>query len=287
MRELQQDVCHLLGQAPAYAAALQDPFDYVQQLLAWGAPAGASLDGCVVSAAGEQPVVLDLAVLHAAGCFPHRWEVPLQKAAVQAANRQAAAGGAEAGGRCSAAAAATAAAAPPPPPSQREPPRQRASLGRAGSSAAATATSKVSSRVFSLRDGWWLRPLSVTACDACNSVMSFHGAPEALAAGTGGQLQPLWSFITAHNGSPAGARRVHLPSPASNPALLLRCAADMFEMLAGRPPMAPLDVLEARDVDLDRIVTFRYKQSSNRQLVVGHWPCCLVSVCAPACLQHS
>ena len=100
----------------------EDPFDYIERLLTWGAPAGASLAGCVIqrppAADGCQPASVDLAALHAAGCFPHAWGVPLTAADVEAANtRAAAARAADGAGRSPArppplpAAAAAAAAA--------------------------------------------------------------------------------------------------------------------------------------------------------------------------------
>lgn len=98
--ELRQALAWLLGRgigsagtpdpAPAYDPSMQDPFDYVQPLLSWGAPAGASTAGWVTGESGGRPAVVDLSALHAAGCFPERWQVPLSAAAVRAANAAAA-----------------------------------------------------------------------------------------------------------------------------------------------------------------------------------------------------
>ncbi|EFN51679.1 hypothetical protein CHLNCDRAFT_139911 [Chlorella variabilis] len=80
----------VLGEAPQYNAAHQDAFAYLQQLLQWGAPAGATLGSCIIQDTdgieGGQAKA-DLTVAHAAGCFPHTWAVPLEAAAVQAANK--------------------------------------------------------------------------------------------------------------------------------------------------------------------------------------------------------
>jgi hypothetical protein len=83
---------HLGSEPPQYDRAEQQPHQYIQQLLQWGAPPGASLEGCVTPPTADgQPAAVDLAALHAAGCFPHAWQVPLTAAGVQAANRRMAA----------------------------------------------------------------------------------------------------------------------------------------------------------------------------------------------------
>jgi hypothetical protein len=86
-------VKQLLGsEPPQYNPADQEPHQYIQQLLQWGTPPGASLEGCVTPpTSGRQAAGVDLAALHAAGCFPHAWQVPLTAAGVQAANRRTAA----------------------------------------------------------------------------------------------------------------------------------------------------------------------------------------------------
>jgi hypothetical protein len=77
------------SEPPQYDPAEQEPHQYIQQLLQWGALPGASLEGCVnPPTADGQPAAVDLAALHAAGCFPHAWQVPLTAAGVQAANCQ-------------------------------------------------------------------------------------------------------------------------------------------------------------------------------------------------------
>jgi hypothetical protein len=82
----------LAGEAPDYDPAELEPHQYIQQLLQWGAPPGASLEGCVTrQTADGQLAAVDLAALHAVGCFPHAWQVPLTAAGVQAANRRMAA----------------------------------------------------------------------------------------------------------------------------------------------------------------------------------------------------
>ena len=80
----------ILGEAPAYSPSDTCPLDYVQQLLRWGAPAAASLAGCFVPSEADSSAGVDIAALHAAGCFPHAWPLPLTAAGVQAANREAA-----------------------------------------------------------------------------------------------------------------------------------------------------------------------------------------------------
>jgi hypothetical protein len=76
-----------LGEAPRYDSE-QEPKDYCQQLLQWGMPPGASLAACLVERGGE--LCIDEPAMHAAGCYPHRWTVPLTAAGVQAANKAAA-----------------------------------------------------------------------------------------------------------------------------------------------------------------------------------------------------
>ena len=66
----------------------QDPLDYIEQLLQWGAPAGASLTGCILRDSDVQLASVNVSALHAAGCFPHAWGVPLSLAGVRAANRR-------------------------------------------------------------------------------------------------------------------------------------------------------------------------------------------------------
>ena len=83
--------------APQYKTGDRDPivhpFDYLEQLLGWGArlAAGASLPGCISRETDRQPASIDLAMVHAAGCFPHTWQAPLSLEGVEAANMQTAA----------------------------------------------------------------------------------------------------------------------------------------------------------------------------------------------------
>lgn len=78
-----------------YDRVAEDPFDYLQRLLEWGAPPGAELPRCIEPGSGGRAGVADLRALHAAGCYPHAWPVPLTRAGVQAANEQEAAEAAE------------------------------------------------------------------------------------------------------------------------------------------------------------------------------------------------
>jgi len=78
-----------LGDAPPYNPAEQHPFEFLQQLLAWGTPGGV-LKKCVFSNHQGKTEAL-LHVLHGAGCFPHTWAAPLSKKQVRAANQKVAA----------------------------------------------------------------------------------------------------------------------------------------------------------------------------------------------------
>lgn len=74
-----------------YDYASENPFEYLQQLLEWCAPPGTDLPRCIEPGSADEPGVADVRALHAAGCYPHAWPVPLTRAGVQAANEQAAA----------------------------------------------------------------------------------------------------------------------------------------------------------------------------------------------------
>lgn len=80
----------VLGEAPEYDFKQQQPFDYLQHLLQWGAPAGADLPCCIVPGSGAHAgrMCFDAAAAHAAGCFPHAWRAPLKASQVQQANRK-------------------------------------------------------------------------------------------------------------------------------------------------------------------------------------------------------
>ena len=86
--ELQPALAAVLGEAPAFAAEQQCPFAYLLQLLQWGAPPSARLPRTCILEADDGSRMLDLAAVHAAGCYPEAWPVPLALQAVQATNAQ-------------------------------------------------------------------------------------------------------------------------------------------------------------------------------------------------------
>lgn len=133
--ELQGRLREALGEGPQYRDSEQCPFKFLRELLQWGAPAGADVAGCLTiqDASDGQSGSINLAALHAAGCFPHAWRAPLTAAGVQAANERGA-------------------AEPAPVPAG----------GPAG--APSPGSSRKSGKTWKRADGGWQQPLSSTAC---------------------------------------------------------------------------------------------------------------------------
>ncbi|EFN57580.1 hypothetical protein CHLNCDRAFT_143252 [Chlorella variabilis] len=140
-----EDRCKALAQllgpgAPQYSTDTH-LWAYVEQLLQWGSPPGARLAGCVVRHPRQHYASVDLAVVHAAGCYPDAWQVPLTAAGVQAANRVAAAAG-----------------------STQRPAGTPAAPPAAGAAPAPSAARQAGQRGWAQdRQGWWRRRLSATA----------------------------------------------------------------------------------------------------------------------------
>jgi hypothetical protein len=85
-----------LGEAPELGketslAGRRAAFEYLHSLFKWSAPAlGDDVDRIVHGIDTSSPSV-DLRALHAAGCFPHTWKVPLTLDAVRQAHKEVAA----------------------------------------------------------------------------------------------------------------------------------------------------------------------------------------------------
>ena len=144
-------------EAPGFAPGRQDPSQFLERLVAWGAPPGGSLACWLVRERDGDPAWADLEALAAAGCYPQRWGVPLTAAGVAAAN-------------------AAAAAEPAQPPASK-PGAAVAATQRANSAAAAAQRRRGGGpQVGAARrrwvqdgEGWWRCTLSLTAVGQASS----------------------------------------------------------------------------------------------------------------------
>ena len=193
--------------APRYTTGEEDarihPFDYIEQLLTWGSSLVLSLAGCIRRANGRQPASIDLGKLHAAGCFPHSWPVPLSLEGVQAANRQTAAAATadpeamieealERSGQVSRHARPAAEHplqddSPAPKPNPRPlaqplpPPQQPQPRHQPQAPMAAEGTHRVDAATWRRDgDGWWRRVLTQTGLTRRLGIQGISTAPAAL-----------------------------------------------------------------------------------------------------------
>lgn len=78
-----------LGELASQFQAGQLCWETTCKVLEASLPEGTSLAGCFVPGEDERQFSVDVAGLHAAGCYPHTWTFPLKLAEVQEANAEA------------------------------------------------------------------------------------------------------------------------------------------------------------------------------------------------------
>lgn len=229
--ELEGRLRAVLGEGPQFGGEGQCPLSFLEELLEWGAPGGADLEGCFTVSESEEgkSASVDWEALAAAGCYPLLWPVPLTAAGVEVGNARGAEGLMPTAGR-------------------------RAARGRGSGP-----------RAWQLGgNGEWERPLSATACrpdaGACLG-LSGGGAcaarcamPCAAAAGLcmrAPQSQPKWQWLP----------------PRGRPA----AAAHVFKLVTGREPVEPLDTLTVWDAGSARRYDIKYRKGRecHHDLQVG------------------